>query len=171
LSHAVSSWQAVSGTVRGGPADRIALLRRAAAAASATGDYGTAVDRLQEALDLLDPEQDPLTTSAVLVDWTRAVWEDSPGQRWYRPEIRVAVGLTDRAPDSAERAMALGRLAEAQVWDDTPDVLDRPSSDGRTMPGSSAAEEAVAVASRSGSPLALAHAFTAHAMTLLPDPA
>ena len=170
LTHACALWDAVTESLRGSPSERVALLRRAAAAAYAIGDHVTAADRLAEALELVDPDEDPLTTSALLVDWTRVDWERSPGHLWFRPEMVTAVGLTDDHPDSEERAIALSRLAEAQVWDNVPGPLDATTPDAAPAPGRTAAEQALEVAERSGSPLARAHALTAHAMALLSDP-
>ncbi|HET7280203.1 MAG TPA: AAA family ATPase [Dermatophilaceae bacterium] len=170
LTRACSLWDQVSPQVRG-ESDRLALLSRAANAAEAIGDYDTANDLLGTALELVDRGRDPLTASTLLVAWTRVDWGHSPGQYWYRPEMRTAIELTESSPDSPERALALARLAQAQCWDDDADPDDAVDSRGNRLPGLAAADDALATAQRSGSPLARAHALTAHAMVTRRDPA
>lgn len=170
LTRACSLWDRVSPQVRGA-SDRLGLLSRAASAAEAIGDYDAANDLLGTALELVDRGRDPLTASTLLVAWTRVDWGHSPGQYWYRPEMRTAIELTDSSPDSPERALALARLAQAQCWDDDPDPDDAVDSRGNRLPGLAAADDALATAHRSGSPLARAHALTAHAMVTRRDPA
>ncbi len=171
LRRACSLWPSISPPARADAPDHVTLLRRAAEAAESVGDFGSAQNLLETALGIVDRDADPLTASALLVSWTRADWHRSPGQFWYRPEMDTAVALTAHDPDSPEAAFALARLAMARAWDETPYPDDPVDSAGKPLPGGSLAGAALAAAHRSGSPLALAHALTAHAVVTLLDPA
>ena len=121
LTRACALWDHVAPEDRGDADTRLDLLRRAALAAEAIGDFDTAHTLLDDALALVDRRADPLRASAILVAWTRADWGRRPAQHWYRPQMRAAVDLTDQFPDSPERASALARCAQARCWDNDPE--------------------------------------------------
>ena len=171
LSRACSLWPSISPPARAEAPDQVTLLRRAAEVAGAVGDFRSAHDLLDTGLRIVDREADPLTASALLVAWTRADWHRSPGQFWYRAEMDTAIALTAHAPDSAEAAFALARLAMAKAWDETPAPGDPVDSAGQPLAGGALAAAALAAAHRSGSDLALSHALTAYAVVTLLDPA
>jgi DNA-binding CsgD family transcriptional regulator len=147
LERACSLWSDVTAEVRGTPAERVALLLRAGSAFQKTGWLEAATSLVRQALDLVDREREPLLASALCVRWGELAWQQpAAGKKATIAELVEAVALTEPFPDSAERAMALAKLAWAEGWDSLPGAVGH-------------ADEAVRIAERSGSPLALASAL------------
>ena len=130
----------------------VLLLERASGSAIRAGQYRLTLDLREEALRLVDWQARPLDAARLhnhlgvlraklRVDATLTV----------EPEL---LSLTERFPDSPERAIALGRLAHVELWE------------GRRAAAASHAAEALAAARRSGSDAALAWVLGFHSQTL-----
>jgi DNA-binding CsgD family transcriptional regulator len=146
LERACDLWPEASSIVRGGQAERIDLMLRASRAAGRAGRLELAESLVGRALAMVDRDRDPLLASRLLVEWCLRTWERSAPRTAVRAEHHEALRLTDAFPDSIERVYALTSLASDEHWDGNPEA-DRH------------AEEAVDVARRSGSRLALANAL------------
>ena len=126
------------------------VLRRARAAAERAGDLEAELEAVLGLLAILDPAEEPLLTSEMLV--RRIDLEDELG----RPSLGIglaqdAVALTADYPDSPEHAIATAALAEKELWKSVPTGRER-------------AERAVRLARRSGSASALARALVMRSM-------
>ncbi len=152
LERACSLWDKVSHDIRGPETGRLDLLRRASEICGRTGRLNTAIDLAEQALGLVDPASDPLLTSMLLLARRRLSLPRPALAKAVDPELLEAVRLTEPYPDSPERAEALAALAVAENWD----ALDTDAE--------AHAEQAVLVARRSGSTLALAIALSARAL-------
>jgi len=133
-----------------GVADEVDLLERVARASTLVGDSDTSLAALSRALELLDPDTEPLRTSRLLIPWSIMGWET--GMITADP-IGVAMRPVELAmpyPDSGEYAHALARLSECEYWE----------NDIRAA--QEHAELALEVAQRSGSNEALSEAYGAH---------
>jgi DNA-binding CsgD family transcriptional regulator/tetratricopeptide (TPR) repeat protein len=152
LARACQLAQRLSPDVRPSDADLVALLLRASRAVEFVGDQAQAMRFIERAVMLVDRERQPLLMSTLLVSWSRLQWQRDAPTRSVQPESLEALRLTDPYPDSAERAAALSELASLESWD------------GHREKAALLAEEAVAVARRAGSPVALADALSTRAM-------
>lgn len=153
LERACSLWDEVPPDVRGPDAGHLDLLRRASEVCGRVGRSGAAIDLAAQALDLVDPDRQPLLTSTLLLTRRKLSLPRPALAKAVDPELLEAVRLTESFPDSPERAQAVAALAVAEHWDSWGGV------EAETH-----AEEAVGVARRSGSPLALAVALSARAL-------
>ena len=119
LERACSLWPDVSAEVQAESPGLLALLRRAALVARRSGALDRRLAYLARARVCVDEATEPLLASTVLVDWCTASWDAAPhGRQTILPEVFQALALTDGAPDSPERAVALAELAIARVWND-----------------------------------------------------
>ena len=154
------------------------LLRRTAEAARLAGQLTAAVDRLREAIELVDRDRDPLLASTLLVAWAGRRWDAAPGVPFLCPELHQAVALAARVPGSPEHALAVTELAIGHVWDLVPepaDDLEPEPADGLEprdppVPGRFLARRAVRLAQNTGSPRALSRALCALAIAELDLP-
>ncbi|TCC46869.1 LuxR family transcriptional regulator [Kribbella capetownensis] len=153
LERACSLWEAVPPEVRG--PEHLDLLRQTSQACGLVGQLATAVSLAEQALRLVDPVRDPLLTSTLLLARRKLSLPRPEMAQAVDPELLEAVRLTEPYPDSPERAQALAALAVAEHWD----ALDKQAW--------ADAEDAVAVARRSGSALALAAALSARSVAHL----
>ncbi|RZT28539.1 putative ATPase [Kribbella sp. VKM Ac-2569] len=157
LERACSLWAHVSPNVRGAPAARVDLLSRASSACGRGGLLDSAVRLAAEALILVDRNVEPLRASTLLLAHWRAMYRRWAPETTVTDDLIQAVRLTDAAPDSAERALALGALAFAER-------VDRLHDEAATH-----AEDAVETARRSRSQLALAAALSTRAFVNFAD--
>jgi DNA-binding NarL/FixJ family response regulator len=155
LERACALWDRVSPQLRGSPAQRVDLLRRASRVCLRVGRSASAVGLVEQALRLVDRRSDPLLTSTLLVAWSQATRQRSVIGKTVVGELLDAVRLSQAYPDSPEHALALAALASAQSWDDRYDEA------------ATHAEQAVLAAHRSGSDRALAAALSARALVHL----
>ncbi|MGW6281244.1 helix-turn-helix transcriptional regulator [Kribbella sp. NPDC055071] len=152
LERACSLWDEVSPDVRGPASENVDLLRRASEVCGRVGRVATAIDLAGQALELVDADQDPLLKSTLLLARRRLSLPRPALAKAVDSELIEALRLTEAFPDSSERAQALAALAVAEQWDSL-------YSDAVAH-----ANEAVLVARRSGSVLALAVALSARAL-------
>ena len=132
---------------KGSVGDRVDLLAEAARATHRVRWYADARRLLEEALGLVDRAEHPLLASRLVSAWCEVTWDASGPSIAVVPELADALRLTDAHPDSPERAWALAALADAEMWDGDYDAAHRH------------ADQALAVARRSGSSRALAGAL------------
>jgi DNA-binding CsgD family transcriptional regulator len=125
---------------------------------------GAAVDRLEEAIALVDADQDPLLASDLLVTWCTRRWDATPGVPYIRPEMFRAVQLAERVPGGPQHALALAELAVGRTWDYEAQPEDQFSSDGPVVPGRFLAHQAFEIAERTGDARAMARALCALAI-------
>ena len=164
LDRACRLWSCQSADTEDDRARHLDLLRRTAEAARLAGEVAAAVDRLEEAIDLVDADQDPLLASDLLVTWCARRWDATPGVAFIRPELFRAVELASRVPGSPQHALAVAELAVGRTWDFEAQPEDRMSPDGPVVPGGFLAHEAVEIAERSGDPRAMARSLCALAI-------
>jgi len=151
LERACSLWDKVSPAVRGASTAHVDLLVRASQACERAGRIDAAIAQLEQALNLVKWDREPLLASTLLGALSEYRWERSAPGTAIVTEILEAVELTEPFHDSPQRAHALARLADAQMWD------------GMLPEAASQAEEAVQVARRSGAQEALARALNVRA--------
>lgn len=147
LVRACELWPRAGEGQRGTTADRVGLLSRASRVCARVSRYDDALRLLEDARVLVDERTDPLLASRVLTQWCDTSWQRSGPGRSRMPEHGEALRLTDGYPDSVERVQALAEMAEAESWD------------GDVESAGVHADEALAVARRTGSDLALASAL------------
>jgi DNA-binding CsgD family transcriptional regulator len=145
-------------------AHHVDLLRRTAEAARRAGQVSAAVERLEEAIALVDAEGEPLLASELLVLWCARRWDATPGIPYIRPELFRAVELAETEPDSAQYALAVAELAIGRVWDFEAQPEDRFGPDDQLVPGRYLAHRAVELAERCGEARAMARALCALAI-------
>ena len=146
------------------------LLRRTAEAARLAGHVTAAVERLEEAIALIDAEREPLLTSELLVLWCARRWDATPGIAYMRPELFRAVELAEAVPDSPQYALAVAELAIGRVWDFEAQPEDRFGPDEPVVPGRFLAHRAVELAERCGEARAMARALCALAIAEYLEP-
>lgn len=150
LRRACTLWPTVSPPIRGGRDERIALLRRTSTVCLRAGLPDDARTLLTDALNLVDRERDPLLACDLLVRRSEARWQSTSPGIVDLEDLREAIALSTDTPDAAERAVAFAVLAELERLHLLPDA-------------SAHAEEAVRIASRSGSRHALGRALCSRA--------
>jgi DNA-binding CsgD family transcriptional regulator/MoxR-like ATPase len=131
--------------------DRHDLLQRIRLAADQAGAQEEELIAVDDLLEPVDRERDPLTAAELLV--RRMILRWSTG-REFAPmaDVGEAVRLSANTPDSWQYALAMAELADAELWHEVPS-------------GAARAEEAVRLARACGSKKALAHALTARVMS------
>ena len=142
----------------------VELLRRTAEAARLAGHVTAAVERLEQAIALVDAEGEPLLASELLVLWCARRWDATPGIAYMRPELFRAVELAEAVPDSPQYALAVAELAIGRVWDFEAQPEDRFGPDEPVVPGRFLAHRAVDLAERCGEARAMARALCALAI-------
>jgi DNA-binding CsgD family transcriptional regulator len=126
------------------------LLGRIRQAADQAGDQEEELAAVEDLLAAVDPEQQPLMATELLV--RRMLLRLSTGRQFAGlDDVREAVRLSAAVPESGEHALAVAELAHAELWHGVPS-------------GPARAEEAVRLARVCGSKRALAYALTAHVM-------
>jgi DNA-binding CsgD family transcriptional regulator len=129
---------------------RVDLLRRIRAAAEDAGAQEEELAAVEDLLVLVDREAQALVTAELLI--RRMHLQLSTGRAFAAlDDVRDAVRISARYPDSAEHALAVAELAHAELWHDEPS-------------GPARAQEAVRLARACGSDKALAYALTANVM-------
>jgi DNA-binding CsgD family transcriptional regulator len=129
---------------------RVDLLERIRGAAEQAGEQEEELAAVEDLLALADREAQPLRTAELLV--RRMDLRLSTGREFAAlDDVREAVRISARHPNSAEHAMAVAELAHAEMWHGEPD-------------GPRHAQEAVRLARTCGSAKALAYALTADVM-------
>jgi DNA-binding CsgD family transcriptional regulator len=164
LDRACRLWSCQSADLEDDRPRHVDLLRRTAEAARLAGEVAAAVDRLEEAIGLVDADQDPLLASDLLVKWCARRWDATPGVAFIRPELFRAVGLAERVPGSPQHALAVAELAIGRAWDFEAEPEDQTSPDGPVVPGRFVAHQAVELAERTGDPRAMARSLCALAI-------
>jgi DNA-binding CsgD family transcriptional regulator len=160
LERACALWPDVSASVQAQSPGLLALLRRAAKAARRSGALDRRLAYLARARECVDEETEPLLASTVLIDWCTSSWDAAPhGRQTILPEVFQALALTEGAPDSPERAVALAELAIARVWNEAAEPGD--DRGGVVTPGWAASRAALEVAQRSRASEAMARAHCA----------
>ncbi len=130
--------------------DRVDLLQRVRGAADRTGALEAEIDAIDELLELLDADADPLPVSELLLRRTRL--RLLTGQEFAATEdVRRALRLAHEHQESPEYAFAMAMLARAEIWQGLP-------------AGSAHAIEAVDLARASGGQAALAYALAGKIM-------
>ena len=152
MERACSLWDDVQPDVRGPETRHLELLRRASEICGRVGRLNAAVDLAEQALNLVDPDSEPLLTSTLLLARRRLSLPRPALAKAVDPELLEAVRLTDPFPDSPERAEALAALAVAESWD----ALDTDAE--------AHAEQAVLIARQAGATLTLAVALSSRAL-------
>jgi DNA-binding NarL/FixJ family response regulator len=94
--------------------DQVVLLRRLREAAAAAGRDGEEIIAVTELLDHLRPDRDRAEMVRILVRRSRLT--TALGRRPGLDDAATAAGLTEAAPDQAERALALAELARVEYW-------------------------------------------------------
>ncbi len=136
--------------VRREPAPPLSLWQRLRLAAESAGDVKEELLAVEAVLGTLDPRQDALAVSELLV--RRQHLRFSTGEGFLDPvELRRAVELASPQPESWQYALALAELAHASLWQDDPSAPD-------------IATRALDRARASAHPQALAYALAANAM-------
>ena len=92
------------------PADRVHVLRRAAEAAALTGRYARAIEFGRKALELLDPNEDPVRVAAIHERLRFYLWEAGDHEAALA-DAEESVRIVPVEPPSATRANVLGHLA------------------------------------------------------------
>jgi len=146
LQRACSLWNEVSPGVRDTSVGRLALVRRTSGVCGRAGQRDSSVALAEQALTMVDPDNEPLLTSTLLLEWWKATYRGSAPGGSVPDQLVEAVRLTDAFPDSPERGLTLAALACAEDMNMLHD-----DAVGH-------AAEAVRAAQRSGSELALAAA-------------
>ncbi|HEU4998440.1 MAG TPA: LuxR C-terminal-related transcriptional regulator, partial [Lapillicoccus sp.] len=164
LDRACRLWSCRAATDGDDRSQHVELLRRTAEAARLAGEVTAAVERLEEAIALVDEDRDPLLASELLVTWITRRWDATPGVAYILPELHRAIDLASRAPDSVQYALAVTELAIGQVWDYDAQPEDRLGPDGPVVPGRHLAHQALELAERTGHPRAIARALCAVAI-------
>lgn len=121
------------------------VLRRVRAAADRAGDLEAELDAVMRLVKILDPAEEPLFTSELLVrriDLEDEIGRPSPGIALAQEAVALSAGH----PDSPEHAIATAELSEKELWSGVPSGPDR-------------AERAVKLARLSGSASAVARAL------------
>ncbi|NMM24739.1 MAG: AAA family ATPase, partial [Phycicoccus sp.] len=157
LTRACALWERAGEEAHGSTEDRIALLLRTSRVSELAGALEN-TETLDQAISLVDRQNQPLLASTLLAQRGDIAWELDPSNSQVRPELFEAVQLTEPFPDSSERSFALVCLSEAQLWDvHTPQLP--PHIWGQI-------QEAVEVAQRRGSEAATAWALACRAHCL-----
>jgi DNA-binding CsgD family transcriptional regulator len=131
------------------------LLRRIRDAAEQTGEQEQELAAVDDLLALVDHEQQPLLAAELLV--RRMELRLSTGRDFAAlDDVQEAVRISAGHPDSAEHALAMAELAQAELWHSEPS-------------GSAHAQEAVRLARACGSAKALTYALTANVMASVQD--
>ncbi len=136
-------WEQTSSDLRGPAADRTDLHLRAAAVCLRVGRIDKAVELVSEALHRA---HEPLIAADLLVDRSMMRWHRTEPIAAVAADIRAALDLTSRFPESAEHARVLGALAWAENKGGLPIAVTH-------------ADEAVRIARAAGSNRALAAAL------------
>jgi tetratricopeptide (TPR) repeat protein len=145
LQRACRLWPRVSPARRGIDGDRFRLVGRASDSAVRAGRFLLALELREEALRLVDRLTQPLDAARLHIHLaTLQALADDDRFAWVEPEMLT---LTEAAPDSPERAIALAKLAITEI------------KGGRYRAAANRAAESVRVARRSGSEEALAWAL------------
>ena len=143
LHRACLLWPRVQPEHRGPVTDRFVLVWRASDSATRAGRFHLALELREQALRLVDQQKHPLEAAQVCVHLSSLkAFCDSDEFLWVEPELLT---LTELAPESPQRAIALAKLALQTVAD--------PETSARH------AATAVLLAQRSGSDEALAWAL------------
>jgi DNA-binding CsgD family transcriptional regulator/tetratricopeptide (TPR) repeat protein len=151
LERACTLWDKASPHVRGSTTARIDLLFSASQACDRAGRVNAAIEWLDQAIRLVNPEREPLLASTLLCAMRDLKWQRAAPGKALLTETIQAVQLTQPFPHSPQRARALASLADAEKWDDLlPDAATH-------------ADEAVQIARTSESKAALAGALNARA--------
>ena len=164
LDRACRLWSCQSLGAETDRAGHVELLRRTAEAARLAGEVAGAVDRLEEAIALVDADRDPLLASELLVMWCARRWDATPGIAYMRPELFRAVEMAERVPGSPQHALAVAELAIGRVWDFEAQAEDRFGADAPVVPGRFLAHQAVEMAERTGDARAMARSLCALAI-------
>ncbi len=135
--------------------DLLWRLRRNTAAA---GDLEGEHDAVQALLDDTDAETEPHVAAELLIRRAQLRHFLHVGDLLVE-EAEQALELASRRPGTAQHALALAHLARVTGWESRDDAA--------TALAVSLAEQAVAMASASGDPRALAHALAARSRTAL----
>jgi len=149
LQQATDLWPDVEPEVRDGQGSLPVLLAKLAERACVAGDVQVALEATERAHALVDEAEDPVLAARVLR--LRVQMRHAAGLILGPPvaEVRRAAALASTAPDSEDYALCLADLAEHLEWSGDVDEARR------------TADEAVAVADRSGDPGARAYALAA----------
>ena len=152
LERACALWPEVSAEVQAESPGLLALLRRAAGAARRAGALEPP-PRLPGPRPACAWTNSPIRSSRARSSSTGPRRPGTPhphGRQHILPEVFRAIALTDEAPDSPERAVALAELAIARVWNDIPEPADGEAA--ASGPGWAASRASLEVAGRSGAP-------------------
>ncbi len=136
-------------------ADRVAVLQRIRAVAERTGTAEAELNAIDELLELMDPAEDPLLVTDLLV---RRMWlRQFTGQEFAGTEdISRALRLARNYPESPEYARAMAGMARVEIWRGLPS-------------GPARAAEALALARASGCAATLSYALAAKIMAWCMD--
>ncbi|MFI5709611.1 BREX system ATP-binding domain-containing protein [Kribbella sp. NPDC051620] len=116
LRRAARLWPAVHHGKTADVAGEVRLMEDLARTSHLVGDVETSIDALSRALDLVDPEEDPLHACRLLLDWSDAAYQLDRVEGQPLAEARRAVRLSEPFPDRAEYANALSNLSSCEVW-------------------------------------------------------
>lgn len=100
----------------------VTLLRRLRTAAAAAGRDGEEIAAVTELLDCLHHDEDRAERVTLLVRRSRLA--TALGRQPGLQDAAAAAGLTEAAPDLAERALALAEMARAEYWHGDPRAVE-----------------------------------------------
>jgi DNA-binding CsgD family transcriptional regulator/tetratricopeptide (TPR) repeat protein len=157
LHRACELWERVSDEERARAGERSDLLARASVGARSAGDYPLAIRLREQAIALVDPETDPVR--AVRLRLPLHQLQEMCGLV-ANADVEVSesiLELAERCPGTAEQAIALASLANAEYWNGRPEAAEH-------------AEQAVQLAIEVESDEALATALGTRAQTRFGTP-
>jgi DNA-binding CsgD family transcriptional regulator len=111
FQRALEVWDVAAGSGEEPALGRIEVMRRAAEAEGLAGDAARATALARAALEMVDPDRDPVTAALIQERIGRYMWIEGRGEESL-PENRRAVELIPADPPSAERALVLAALGQ-----------------------------------------------------------
>jgi DNA-binding CsgD family transcriptional regulator/tetratricopeptide (TPR) repeat protein len=147
LRRAARLWPGVHNGETADPHGEVRLMENLARMSHLVGDGETSIGAWSRALDLVDPDTDPLHACRLLVEWSEVAYELGRVEGQPLAEAGRAVQLSEAFPDRAEYATALSNLSSCEAWS------------GESQASREHAEAAVEAARRSGDSMALSFAF------------
>jgi tetratricopeptide (TPR) repeat protein len=154
FERALELWDAVPDADELAPLDHVQVLAHAAEQENLVGEFGRSIAHIRMALDLIDPEADPVTAGLMHERLGRFLWI---GDQDGLPDHVRALELVPVEPPSPERARVLAGYAQILMLN------------GDFAESAVVAAEAVAIAEAVGARQAEGHALNTLATVLIPQ--
>jgi DNA-binding CsgD family transcriptional regulator/tetratricopeptide (TPR) repeat protein len=152
LRRAARLWPVVHQGKTADQRGEVRLMEDLARTSYLVGDGEASLAAWSRALELVNPDSDPLRSSRLLIEWYQVAFELGRLKGQPLAEASRAVELSRAFPDSGEHAEALATLSSAEAWSNEPQAAQEH------------AEAALRAAQRSGDSAALSSAFNALAL-------